>query len=82
MAAGAIRARDLGVPVTVHAGEWPEKFGTVENVRSFTGSLTHGAHQDPFISTKFSVKFYSKLEFDESHKSRDLFNLCYWSIPA
>ena len=28
---------------------------------------------DPFLQTKFSVKFYSKVEFDLSHQSCDLF---------
>ena len=35
MWSGVTRARDLRVPVTVHAGEWPEKYRTVENVRLF-----------------------------------------------
>jgi hypothetical protein len=33
MAAAVKRAAESGVPVTVHAGEWPEKYGTVDNVR-------------------------------------------------
>ena len=33
MAAGVKSAVAQGVPVTVHAGEWPEKYGTLENVR-------------------------------------------------
>ena len=32
MAAGLREAASLGVPVTVHAGEWPERFGSVENL--------------------------------------------------
>ena len=27
------RAKELNVPITVHAGEWPEKFKTLENLK-------------------------------------------------
>ena len=27
------RAKELKVPITVHAGEWPEKFNTLENLK-------------------------------------------------
>jgi adenosine deaminase len=30
---GVIRAQELRVPVTIHAGEWPEKQGTLENIK-------------------------------------------------
>ena len=33
MAAGLREAARLGIPITVHAGEWPEKFGSLENLR-------------------------------------------------
>ncbi len=33
MATGVKSAVAMGVPVTVHAGEWPEKYGTLENIR-------------------------------------------------
>ena len=33
MAAGVKLAVVLGVPVTIHAGDGPEKYGTLENVR-------------------------------------------------
>ena len=33
MAAGLEEAARLGVPITIHAGEWPEKFGSVDNLR-------------------------------------------------
>ncbi len=32
MASGVLKARSLGVPLTIHAGEWPEKFDTIKNV--------------------------------------------------
>lgn len=32
MYSGVKEAGRLGVPLTVHAGEWPEKFQTVKNV--------------------------------------------------
>ena len=33
MAAGVQEAAALGVPLTLHAGEWPEKFGSIDNLR-------------------------------------------------
>ena len=30
---GIIRAQELGVPITIHAGEWPEKFGSLSNLK-------------------------------------------------
>ena len=33
MATGVKSAVAQGMPVTVHAGEWPEKYGTLKNVR-------------------------------------------------
>ena len=33
MAAGLREAASLGVPATLHAGEWPERFGSVANLR-------------------------------------------------
>ena len=33
MAAGVQEAATLGVPLTLHAGEWPEKFGSIDNLR-------------------------------------------------
>jgi len=30
---GVQKAKGLGVPITVHAGEWPEKFNTLDNIR-------------------------------------------------
>ena len=33
MTKGIEKAQELKVPVTVHAGEWPEKFGSLENVK-------------------------------------------------
>ena len=39
MAAGVKSAVDQGVPVTVHAGEWPEKYGTLENIRYSLGTV-------------------------------------------
>jgi len=33
MVAGVREAMQLGVPLTLHAGEWPEKFGSVGNLR-------------------------------------------------
>ncbi|XP_023334386.1 uncharacterized protein LOC111705912 isoform X3 [Eurytemora carolleeae] len=33
MYAGVQEAKRLGVPLTVHAGEWPEKYGSIENLR-------------------------------------------------
>ena len=32
MAAGVMEAAKLSVPLTLHAGEWPERFGSVENL--------------------------------------------------
>ena len=33
MTKGVVRAQELKVPVTLHAGEWPEKFGSLDNVK-------------------------------------------------
>ena len=33
MVKGLKRAQELGVPITCHAGEWPEKFNTLQNLR-------------------------------------------------
>jgi len=33
MAAGVSKAMQLAVPLTIHAGEWPESFGSVDNLR-------------------------------------------------
>ena len=33
MTKGVQRAQELNVPVTLHAGEWPEKFGSLDNVK-------------------------------------------------
>ena len=30
---GIQKAQNLGVPVTIHAGEWPEKFNSLENIK-------------------------------------------------
>ena len=30
---GIVRAKESGVPITVHAGEWPEKFKTINNLK-------------------------------------------------
>ena len=32
MAAGVMEAARLSVPLTLHAGEWPERFGSVKNL--------------------------------------------------
>ena len=41
MAAGLREASRLGIPITVHAGEWPEKFGSLENLRwAVTNNIT------------------------------------------
>ena len=33
MVPGIQRAQNLGVPITIHAGEWPEKFNSLSNVK-------------------------------------------------
>ena len=33
MLLGIKRAQELNVPITVHAGEWPEKFDTINNLK-------------------------------------------------
>jgi len=33
MLRGIKKAQELGVPITVHAGEWPEKFDTINNLK-------------------------------------------------
>ena len=33
MVPGILRAQNLGVPITIHAGEWPEKFNSLSNVK-------------------------------------------------
>ena len=41
MAEGVKAAIKLGVPLTLHAGEWPEKFGSLDNLRWAVNSGTH-----------------------------------------
>ena len=38
MAEGVKEARNLGVPLSLHAGEWPEKFGSLDNLKWAVGS--------------------------------------------
>ena len=33
MVPGIQKAQNMGVPVTIHAGEWPEKFNSLSNVK-------------------------------------------------
>ena len=53
MSPGALRAIELGVPVTVHAGEWPEKYQTVQNIRF---KLKHDCNQKENINYCSSKK--------------------------
>jgi len=62
MAAGVEEAKRLGVPLTLHAGEWPERFGSVANlewaVNSGARRVGHGiaARSDEVIVKALAEK--------------------------
>jgi hypothetical protein len=55
MTAGTMRAVELGVPVTVHAGEWPEKHRTVENIRFKLNLKRHFSNNFHICVSRFKL---------------------------